>query len=145
MEKYRVAPSSPTLDLSSHHKMVAWNDLPNVLPQSLSQNRLMHSQSMYELRDYATGGSVAGAPAPGEAPTELFRGCDEWADNSFDFGSKMKPYPSFSTIWSGWMDSVTCHILALQQEGKWSRWQRLLANGVNSEASGVWFASGRIP
>ncbi|KAL1422618.1 hypothetical protein MTO96_021961 [Rhipicephalus appendiculatus] len=110
-------------------KIVAWNDFPDVSPHSLWQNRLMHSHSMYELRDYVTGGSVAGAPAPGEAPTEFPRGHDEWADNSFDFGTKTTPYPFFSTVWSGWMDSATRHVLALQQKGELSRWRPVLCGG----------------
>ncbi|KAH7939848.1 hypothetical protein HPB52_018137 [Rhipicephalus sanguineus] len=115
------------------------DDMLEVSPHSLWQNRLMHSRSMYELRDYVTGDPVAGTPVPGEAPTEFPRCHDEWADSSFDFGTKMTPYPFFSTVWSGWMDSATRHVLALQEEAEWSGWDIQLATGVGSEASGVRF------
>lgn len=91
------------------------NEIPNVSPHSLWLNRLMHSQSLYELRDYVTGNRIAGAPAPGEAPIGFPRGHDEWADRPSDLGMKTTPYPFFSTVWSGWMDSGTRHVLALLQ------------------------------
>ncbi|KAH8029642.1 hypothetical protein HPB51_002095 [Rhipicephalus microplus] len=56
-------------------KRVREHEVPKVSPHSLWLNRLMHCESMYELRDYFNSDRVAGTPVPGcfHAIAVLFR------------------------------------------------------------------------
>ncbi|KAL1473445.1 hypothetical protein MTO96_038668 [Rhipicephalus appendiculatus] len=118
---------------------VLYEDQPNVAYCSIWQNRLMVSLPGYQLTNYHTYEPVPSAPPPGNAPIDIPRGRDSWAGDPNDFATMTTPYPFFSTIWSGWMDSRNRGVTVLMAAGSKAKWIASRDNGQGMYGDGYGF------